>query len=182
MRRRMLGVTLTSHVGRSSQRACQPPSSSCSSRMPGNSSAAMPYPTHRRRPRRARRRPCRAVPHRLAGPSTLVTSNVGPADAAARSAAPSPRASTSRRQPVATAPRPHRPPARSRGARHDDRLRPARGPAAGSAGSRRGSRPPARTRAAWPPRASRPPSGRRASRPRARCRARSSVTTAAPCV
>jgi len=37
-----LGVTRRSHVGRSSQRACQPPSSSCSSRMPGSQSAAVP--------------------------------------------------------------------------------------------------------------------------------------------
>ena len=37
-----LGVTRRSQVGRSSQAAIQPPSSSCSSRMPGSQSAAVP--------------------------------------------------------------------------------------------------------------------------------------------
>ena len=42
VRLRTLGVTVRSQVGRSSQRACQPASSSCSSRIPGSQSATVP--------------------------------------------------------------------------------------------------------------------------------------------
>ena len=153
------GVTVRSQVGRSSQRACQPPSSSCSSRIPGSQSdavaAAVSAPTSAR---------ASVGSSAVAGRTvTVVTSSVG-----ARRLGGALAGTPSRRRPGAR--RAEWLPALPRPSGSLGRLgrprptRPARGSAAGSAGARRGARPPARTRGSWRRPACPPPSGSRAPR------------------